>query len=177
METSMLAGGWLSSQASSHGYCQSINQQIGHTEGLQTRPASRHGPLSLSLSLTLSLSPSLSLSLSLSLSPPLSLSFLLRVGSIQEVRYGRRQASNQETARRPANHLATQTSSWPSLGPDNQPNSQPQPEQTSTPSSTRIGGEANKHKSKLVRRDSQDEKRSNASLSPFYYPTPLPLKA
>ena len=96
METSTLAGGWPTSQASSQGHGQSINQQIGHAEGLQTRPASRHGPLSLFVSL----------SLSLSLSLPLSL--LLCVGSIQEVRHGRRQASNQETAAWPPRQTASQ---------------------------------------------------------------------
>ena len=41
----------------------------------------------------------------------LSHSLLLCAGNIHEVRHGRRQASNQETARRPVSHLATQTSS------------------------------------------------------------------
>ena len=40
----------------------------------------------------------------------LSHSLLLCAGSIHEVRHGRPQASNQETARRPASHLATHTS-------------------------------------------------------------------
>ena len=64
MRQSTLACGWPTSKASSQGPGQSIDQQIGHKEGLQARPASRHGPLSVSVSL----SPSISLSLSLSLS-------------------------------------------------------------------------------------------------------------
>ena len=64
METSTLACGWPASQASSQGPGQSINQQIGHKEGFQARPASRHGHLSISVSLYPSLSHSLSLSLS-----------------------------------------------------------------------------------------------------------------
>ena len=64
METSTLACGWPASQASSQGPGQSLNQHIGHKEGLQARPASRHGPhLHLCLLLPVSLSLSLSLSL------------------------------------------------------------------------------------------------------------------
>ena len=104
METSTLACGWPASQASSQGPGQSLNQHIGHKEGLQARPASRHGPLSLSVSL----SPSLPLSLHPSLSLSLSLFFLLCIGSTQEGRHGRRQASNRETATWPPRQAASQ---------------------------------------------------------------------
>ena len=65
MEASTLASGWPTSQASSQGYWQSINQQIGHAEGLQkTSGFPTRAPLPLSLSLLISVSLSLSLSLS-----------------------------------------------------------------------------------------------------------------
>ena len=110
MEASTLACGWPASQASSQGPGQSLNQHIGHKGGLQARPASRHGPLSLSVSLSPSLSPSHSLA------------FLLCIGSTQEGRHGRWHASNQETATWPPRPATSQalvrtTSRTASLNP------------------------------------------------------------
>ena len=76
------------------------------------------------LSLSLSLSPSHYIFLSLSPSPTPSFRAreIYRRGG-----HGRWQASNHETARHPASHLDTQTSSQPSMDPGSQTTGQPQP--------------------------------------------------
>ena len=113
METSTLACGWPASQAPSQEPGQSLNQHIGHKEGLQARPASRHGP---HLHLCLLLPVSLSLSLSL-------FAGTLRMKNGHGPDSHRREcrhAHNGEV-RRPSQASRSKSSPWPVSKPYGQP--------------------------------------------------------